>query len=30
MEDDEVQEEAIKALIEIPEISYEHLGEYIL
>ena len=30
MDDDEVQEEAIKALIEIPEISYEHLGEYIL
>ena len=29
MEDEEIAEEALKALIEIPEISYEFMGEYI-
>ena len=29
MEDEEVAEEALKAMIEIPEISYEYIGEYI-
>ena len=28
MEDEEVAEEALKAMIEIPEISYEFIGEY--
>ena len=29
MEDEDVAEEALKAMIEIPEISYEYIGEYI-
>ena len=29
MADDEISEEALKALIEIPEISYDFIGEYI-
>ena len=29
MEDEEVAEEALKTMIEIPEISYEYIGEYI-
>ena len=29
MEDEEVAEEALKALIEVPEISYQFIGDYL-